>query len=123
LTTEFCCWSGLEVIGDLGFKRWLVALEGEQVVSLVLNDLIGDGYLTAYGVDGHQRSFELFGFGQVVEKLGNGRDFIGFLGHAELSKDEPGISRIGAQGNAFVSASAALLWASIASRCAFVVSP
>jgi hypothetical protein len=64
----------------------------------VLNDLIGDSDLTAHGVDGHQRSFELFGFGQVVEKLRNGRDFIGFLGHAELSRDEPGISRIGAQG-------------------------
>jgi hypothetical protein len=35
----------------------------------------------------------LFGFGQVVEKFRNGRDFIGFLGHAELSQDEPGIGR------------------------------
>src|SRR5215475_14404455 len=32
------------------------------------------------------------------EKFRNGRDFIGFLGHAELSQDEPGIGRIGAQG-------------------------
>jgi hypothetical protein len=28
----------------------------------VLNDLVGDGDLTAHGVDGHQRSFELFGW-------------------------------------------------------------
>src|SRR4029077_19357463 len=42
-------------------------------------------------------SFELVGFGQVVEKFRNGRDFIGFLGHAELSQDEPGIGCIGAQ--------------------------
>src|SRR5215468_7814075 len=34
----------------------------------------------------------------MVEKLRNGRDFIGFLGHAELSQDQPGIGRIGAQG-------------------------
>ena len=80
LDDQFFCRSGIEVIGDLGFERWLVALEREQVVSLVLNDLIGDGDLTAHGVDSHQRSFELFGFGQVVEKFRNGRDFIGFLG-------------------------------------------
>jgi len=40
LDDEFFCWSGVEVIGDLGFECWLVALEGEQVVGLVLN--IGD---------------------------------------------------------------------------------
>jgi hypothetical protein len=95
LTTSSFCQNGVEIIGDLGFERWLIALEGEQVVSLVFNDLIGDGDLTAHSVDGHQRSFELFGFGHVVEKFRNGRDFI--LGHAELSEDEPGIGRIGAQ--------------------------
>jgi hypothetical protein len=64
----------------------------------MLNDLIGNSDLTAHGVDGHPRSIDLFGFGQVVDKFGNGRDFIGFLGHAALSQEEPGISRIGAQG-------------------------
>ena len=98
LDDEFFCGSGTEVVGDLGFERWLVAFKGEQVVSLVLNDLVGDGDLTAHGVDGHQRSFELFGFGQMVEKFRNGRDFIGFLRHAELSQDKLGIGRIGAQG-------------------------
>jgi hypothetical protein len=86
LDEEFFCRSGVEIIDDLGLERWLVALEGEQVVCLVFNDLIGDGDLTAHGVDGHQRSVKLFGFGQVVEKFRNGGDFIGFLGRAELSR-------------------------------------
>jgi hypothetical protein len=47
LDDKFFCRIGVEIIGDLGFERSLVALEGEQVVSLVLNDLIGDSDLTA----------------------------------------------------------------------------
>ena len=63
LDDKFFCRSGTEVVGDFGFERWLVALESEQVVGLVLDDLVGDGDLASNRIDGHQRSFDLFGFG------------------------------------------------------------
>jgi hypothetical protein len=75
----------------------LVAFEGEQIVGLVFDDPVGDRNLAAHGIDGHQRSLELIGFGQVVEKPRGSGDFIGFLGHAELSQDQSGIARIGTQ--------------------------
>jgi hypothetical protein len=34
----------------------LVALEREQVIGLMLDDLVGDGDLTTHGIDGHERS-------------------------------------------------------------------
>jgi hypothetical protein len=86
--------SGTEVVSDLGFEGRLVAFEGEQVIGLMFDDLVGDRDLAAHGVDGHQRALELTGFGQVVEELGNSRDFIGLLGHAELAQDQPGVARI-----------------------------
>jgi hypothetical protein len=49
LADEFFCRSGTEVVCNLGFERWLVAFEGQQVIGLVLNNLIGDGDLTAHG--------------------------------------------------------------------------
>jgi len=45
------------------------ALEGEHVIGLMFNDLVGNGDLTAHGIDGHQRAFELLGFGQVIEEF------------------------------------------------------
>jgi hypothetical protein len=38
---------------------------------------------------------KLTGFGQVVEKLGDRVDFIGFLRHAELRQDQSGIALVG----------------------------
>ena len=89
--------SGTEVVSDLGFEGWLVAFEGEQVIGLMFDDLVGDRDLATHGVDGHQRALELTGFGQVVEELGNSRDFIGLLGHAQLAQDQPGVARVGTQ--------------------------
>jgi hypothetical protein len=83
LADDFFRQSGTEVVSDLGFEGRLVALEGEQVIGLMFDDLVGDRDLAAHGVDGHQRALELAGFGQVVEELGNGSLFIGLLGHAE----------------------------------------
>jgi hypothetical protein len=34
----------------------------------------------------------------MVQEFRNGRDFIGFLGHAELCQHELGVGRISAQG-------------------------
>jgi len=71
----------------------MVALEGEQVIGFVFNDLVGDRNLAAHGGDGHQCSLELIGFRQVVEELRDSGDFIGLLGHAELAQDQPVTSR------------------------------
>lgn len=50
------------MVCDLGFEGRLLAFEGERL--------------------------ELAGFGQGVEELGNGGDFIGLLGRAELAQDQ-----------------------------------
>jgi hypothetical protein len=63
----------------IGFERGLVALAGEQVIGLVGDDLIGNGDLAAYGIDGHQGAFKLFGLGKVIEKIGDGGDLVGLL--------------------------------------------
>ena len=63
----------------------------------MFDDLVGDLDLAAHGVDGHERSFELIGFGQVVEEFRDGRDFVGLLGHAELSQDQSSVGRVGTQ--------------------------
>jgi hypothetical protein len=36
LADDFFCWSGKEVVSDLGFEGRLVAFEGEQVIGLML---------------------------------------------------------------------------------------
>jgi hypothetical protein len=94
LADDFLDRSGTEVVGDLGFEGWLVALESEQVFGLMFHDLASDRDLAADGVDRDQRSLKLTGFSQVVEEFGNRGDFIGFLGHAELSWDQSGIARV-----------------------------
>ena len=97
LANDFLHRSGAEEVCDLGFQGRLVALEGEQVIGLMFDDLVGDRNLAALGVDGHQRALELAGFGQVVEELGNSGDFIGLLGHAELAQHQSGIARVRTQ--------------------------
>ena len=94
---EFIGESGAKIVRNLGFEGRLVAFEGEQVIGLVFDDLVGDLDLAAHGVDGHERSFELIGFGQVVEEFRDGRDFVGLLGHAELSQDQSSVGRVGTQ--------------------------
>jgi len=88
---------GAKIVFDLGFQGQLVALQGEHEVGLVGDDLVDDRNLTAHGVDRHQRAFELLGLGEVIEKLRDGRDFVGLFRHAELRQREPGIAGISAQ--------------------------
>src|SRR5215217_1258652 len=49
------------------------------------------------GVDAHQRTFELFGFGQLIKKIGNGRDLVGLLGDRALRQRQPRVGRVGAE--------------------------
>ena len=87
----------VEVGLDVGFQGGLVALEGEQVVGLVGDDLVGDLDLAAHGVDGDQGALELLGLGELVEQLGNGGDLVGLLRHADLGQGQPGVGGVGAE--------------------------
>jgi hypothetical protein len=75
---QFCGGCGAELVRDLGLDGWLVVFKGAQIIGAVRDDLIGDGNLTAHGIDGYQRAFELIGPGEVVEELRNSGDFVGF---------------------------------------------
>jgi hypothetical protein len=44
------------------------------------DDLGGDPDLAAHGVDRDQRTFELAGFGEFVEKVRDGGDLVSLLG-------------------------------------------
>lgn len=89
--------SGAEIVLDIGFQRRLVALEGEQVIGIVGNDLVGNLHLAAHRIDGDQRPFRLAVFGEVIEEIGDGGDLVGFLGKAALRQDQPGGVGVGAQ--------------------------
>ena len=88
---------GFEIGFDLGFQGRLIALQRQQKIGLVFDDLGGDLDLTAHGVDGDERAFELFCLGQMIEQLGDGRDFVGLLGHAELRQRQMGVGRVGTE--------------------------
>ena len=50
---------GVKIVFGVGFERRLIAFEGEEIIGLVGDDLVGDFDLTSHGVDGHQRAFKL----------------------------------------------------------------
>ena len=60
-------------------------------------NLVSNTDLAAHSIDGDQRTFELAGFGEFIEKIGNGGDFVGFLGNASLRQRQTGGGGIGAQ--------------------------
>ena len=51
-------------VRDLGFEGGLVAFQGEDVIGLVGDDLVGDLHLAAHGIDRDQGALELPGLGQ-----------------------------------------------------------
>src|ERR1700694_3527752 len=90
---EFVGGSGVIIVLDIGFEGRLVALEGEQVVGLMGDDLVGDPDMATHGVDGDQRTFELAGFGEFVEKVGDGGDLVGLLWNTDLRQRIERIAR------------------------------
>src|SRR3984893_13801354 len=88
---------GVKVVFRIGFERRLVALEGEHVIGFVGDDLVGDLDLTAHGVDGHQRAFELPGLREFIEEIRDGGDLVGLFRHAELRQDQPCRGRVSAE--------------------------
>ena len=75
----------------------MVALEGEQVIGLMSNDLIGNLDLAAHGVDGDERVLKLFGLGELIEKIGDGGDLVGLLRNAQLRQSQPCMGGVGAE--------------------------
>ena len=73
---------------DLGMKAWLVGLDGEQVVGLVVNDGLGDIRIADDGVDGHQSAGELAGSGETIEQLRDGGDLVGGFGDRLLTEHQ-----------------------------------
>jgi hypothetical protein len=61
------------------------------------HDLVGDVDLTAHGIDGDQGTFELAGFGELVEKLGNSGNLVGLLRNPELRQGQSCGGGIGAE--------------------------
>src|SRR5436305_11700683 len=86
--------AGAKVVRDIGFKRRLIALQRQQIVGAMGEDLVGNLDLTPHGIDGHQRTFELLCLGELVKKIGDSGDFVALLRNAYLRQDQPGRSGI-----------------------------
>ena len=69
---------------DIIAQRALIAFEGKHVIGLSVEDLVRDGTLATHRVDRHDRPLD----GKHVQKLGNGGDLVGLLGHLDLSEHE-----------------------------------
>ncbi len=66
-------------------QRTLIALEPEDVVAALIDDLRGDLGLTAHRIDSHDAACKL----QQLQKLGNGRDLVGCLLGGFLPQHQP----------------------------------
>jgi hypothetical protein len=82
-------------IDDALVKGRLVAFDGQHVVGLLLDDLLGDLGLAAHGVDSHHRP----GHFQQIEQLGDGSDLVallrdGHLAQADLVGRRPGADQM-----------------------------
>jgi len=97
LGDEFAVRRVVEVSLYIALHGRLIALEREEIIGAVRDDLVGDVDLTAHGVDGDERAREPIGFGELVEQFGNGGDFVGFLGNRELRQGQPGVRGVSAE--------------------------
>ena len=69
---------------DILAQRALVALQGEDVIGLLVEDLLGDVALAAHRVDGDDGALDR----HHVEQLRDGDDLVGFLRHLDLPEHE-----------------------------------
>jgi hypothetical protein len=70
---------------DVLLQRFLIALEGDDIVSFIVFDLPGGSALTADGADGDDTACDRHPF----EQRGDSDDHVGRFGHGELSHDQP----------------------------------
>src|SRR5262249_15345766 len=64
---------------------FVVALQGQEIVTTLALDLISNGRLAAHRIDGHNTAFD----GKQVQKVWNGRDLIGLAVRLQLADDNP----------------------------------
>ena len=65
---------------DILAQRALIAFEGEDVIGLLVDDLLGNVALAAHGVDGDDRPLDH----QHAEERRNSDDLVGFFRHFDL---------------------------------------
>jgi hypothetical protein len=53
-----------------------------RYVAALVDDLLGNRLLTTHGVNGNEGTADI----EQIEKGGNGRDFVGFVGHRHLAE-------------------------------------
>jgi hypothetical protein len=79
-------------IAHLLVERGLIALDREQVISALVDDLFGDLALTAHRIDAHHQTLDVQGF----EQLRDGRDLVALAAHLLLAERQPEIGGEGA---------------------------
>jgi hypothetical protein len=52
---------------------------------------------SSHGIDGDEGAGELFGLGEVIEKIRDRGDLVGLFRHRELSQREPCVGRVGTE--------------------------
>src|SRR3954451_6135333 len=86
----------LEMFLEVSFDRLpelrLVVLEADDEIATAVDDVARDLFLTAHGIDRDQ------GVGQIdlLQELGNRRDFVGFLLGRDLAQGDPLLAGPGA---------------------------
>jgi len=71
---------------------FLIFLDRQDVVAAALDDLLGNGFLTAHRIDRHQGAMQV----QQLQQLGNSGDFIGLAVHRHLAESEVVLGGLGA---------------------------
>src|SRR6204780_5145770 len=82
---------GCEIAFDLGMKRRLVALDGEQVVGPGIEGRLGDGDLAVHGIGRDQGTLEIEPLDQSRYRGG----LVGFFKYRLLAKHKPAVGREG----------------------------
>ena len=66
----------LHLLVDVGedglIQRFLIALQGQDIVGLAVDNLLGNGFLGSHRVDGDDGSLDV----HQGQQFGNGRDFV-----------------------------------------------
>lgn len=78
--------------GHVFLEVGLVALDGQDVVGLLRDNLLGDSRLTAHRINGDDAAADI----QQTQQLRNGRNLIGLVGHGPLAQHQMVFSRPGA---------------------------
>ena len=79
----------MEVTGDGTAGVFVIALERDEIIALLVEDLPDDGSLASHGAGRHDATLD----GQELQEFRNGGDFIGLAVCLELAHDESAVLR------------------------------